>query len=134
MNPDLDRQGRNPWPFPNDLPVDRARKVALMYRQHLHTLNQHICDQLDQTAAAFGETWMLETEDDPTDDDRELTTAQAADLAGTTAKRIREWACAPHPDRPGEMLLPRFKTRGRERTYLAVHVRAAAALMRARRC
>lgn len=135
MNPNLDQQpSRNPWPWPNDTAADRARKIARMYRQHLHTLNPAICDQLDQTAAGFGETWMLEAAADETDDDRELTTTQAADLAGTTPKRIREWACTPHPDRTGEMLLPRFKMRGRERTYLAVHVRAAAAIMLARRC
>lgn len=130
MNPDLDKQDRrNPWPNPLDTPVDRARRVAGMYRTRLRALSVLACDEADQVAASFGETWML---DKPqiVQPDQELTTAEAAELVRVTPKRIREWACATHPENPGEPLLPRFKMRGRERTYLAVHVLAAAAAMR----
>lgn len=44
------------------------------------------------------------------------------------------WACMRHPEKPEEILLPRFGWRGRSRTYLVGAVRAAAgAMMRAKR-
>jgi hypothetical protein len=130
MNPHLDRQDRrNPWPWPVDTPLDRARKVAGMYRARLKALAPAACTETDEVAASFGETWMLD-KPDIVDPDTEVTTAEAADLAQVPVKRIREWACATHPEHPGQPLLPRFKMRGRERTYLAQHVLAAAAAMR----
>jgi hypothetical protein len=130
VNPDLDQQDqRNPWPWPVDTPLDRARKIATMYRRHLATAAPAVCATVDDTAREFGETWMLERED-LVDADRELTTAEAAELVQVPIRRIREWACATHPDDRTKPLLPRFKMRGRERTYLAQHVLAAAAAMR----
>ncbi|WP_250029767.1 hypothetical protein [Paractinoplanes maris] len=132
MNPDLNEQPRrSAWPNPVDTALDRARRVAGMYRAHLRMLDLDACNRLDDTVAAFGETWMLD-KPDIVDPDREVTTAEAAELVKTTPKRIREWACQLHPDKPDEPLLPRFKMRGRERTYLAGHVLAAAAWMRQR--
>jgi hypothetical protein len=130
VNPDLNRQGRRgAWPWPVDTDLDRARKVAGMYRQHLKTANPAACAVLDDTVRGFGEEWLLEKEDLVRPND-ELTTAEAADLVKVPVKRIREWACATNPEKPGEPLLPRFKMRGRERTYLAQHVLAAAATMK----
>jgi len=120
------------WPHPTDTAVDRARKVALMYRARLRALSTDACDQCDTTATSFGETWMLDSER-IINPDRELTTAEAADLVQVAPKTIRNWACAEHPEQPGEKLLPRFKMRGRERLYLAGKVlEAAAAVHRAR--
>jgi hypothetical protein len=134
MNPDLDRQPtRNPWPFAGDTALDRARKVAQMYRARLRALNLDACNEADTTAIQFGETWVtpqLVTIDD-TDT---VTTAEAADLVNVSEDVIRQWACTEHPERPGEMLLPRFGWRGRARTYLARQVReAAAAVIRTKR-
>jgi hypothetical protein len=130
VNPDLDQQDqRNPWPWPVDTPLDRARKIATMYRRHLATAAPAVCATVDEAAREFGETWMLERED-LVDADRELTTAEAAELVQVPIRRIREWSCATHPDDRTKPLLPRFKMRGRERTYLAQHVLAAAAAMR----
>lgn len=130
MNPDLNRQDRrNLWPNPVDTPLDRARRIAGMYRARLRALDATACDVLDETAASFGETWMLEKLD-VVDPNSELTTAQAAELARVPIERIRKWACASNPENPAEPLLPRFKMRGRERTYLAQHVLKAVAIMR----
>lgn len=130
MNPNLDRQDRrNPWPNPVDQPVDRARRIAGMYRARLKALAPAACAEADEVAVSFGETWMLD-KPDVVDPDAELTTAEAADLVRVPIRRIRDWAQAIHPELPGMPLLPRFKMRGRERTYLAVHVLAAAAAMR----
>ncbi|BAL87319.1 hypothetical protein AMIS_20990 [Actinoplanes missouriensis 431] len=132
MNPAYNNQPRRGrWPNPADTALDRARRVAGMYRARLRALDVDACDELDATAAAFGEDWMLD-KPDIVDPDRELTTAQAAELINVPVQRIRNWACLDHPEQPGEPLLPRFKMRGRERTYLAGQVLAAAATMRRR--
>jgi hypothetical protein len=126
----LDNQPqRNPWPWPVDTPLDKARKVASMYRRHLLTAAPAVCASVDDTAREFGETWMLDKAD-LIDGKSQLTTAEAAELVGVTVKRIREWAMATHPEDRSRPLLPRFKMRGRERTYLAENVLAAAAAMR----
>ncbi len=128
MNPELDRQPRRgTWPNPIDTPLDRARRIAGMYRARLRALNLEACDELDATAASFGETWMLKRPD-IIDPDRELTTSQAADLVRVHPDTIRQWACTNHPNTPGAKLLPRFGRQGRERTYIASKVLEAAAL------
>jgi hypothetical protein len=101
-----------------------------MYRQHLSTASPQVCTVLDNTLRGFGEgDWLLGKEQ-VVEPEQELTTAEAAELVRVPIERIRKWACADHPEKPGEPLLPRFKKRGKERTYLAQHVLAAAAAMR----
>lgn len=130
MNPEINRQNRrSSWPNPADTALDRARRVAGMYRAQLRAVAPSTCNALDDTVAAFGESWLLD-KPDIVDPQAELTTAQAADLVHVPPERIRKWACMDHPEKPGEPLLPRFKMRGRERTYLAENVLAAAAAMR----
>jgi hypothetical protein len=130
VNPDLNKQDtRNLWPNPVDTALDRARKIAGMYRTRLRALDVGACDQLDDTAVSFGEDWMLE-KPEIVDPGRELTTAQAAELVHVHPDTIRKWACAQHPTERDKPLLPRFKKRGRERTYLAGKVLEAAAVVR----
>lgn len=130
MKPGLnDQPRRNAWPWPVDTPLDRARKVAGMYRHHLKAAAPALCGTLDDTVRGFGEDWLLDREE-IIEPDQELTTAEAAELVRVPVERIRKWACADHPEKPGEPLLPRFKMRGKERTYLAEHVLAAAAAIR----
>ncbi len=100
-----------------------------MYRHHLNAANPQVCAVLDDTMRGYGEDWMLEREE-TIDPDQELTTAEAAELVRVPVERIRKWACATHPENPGKPLLPRSRMRGKERTYLAVNVLAAAAAMR----
>lgn len=130
MNPELDEQGRRgTWPFPLDSEMDRARKVAMMYRARLRALNPAACDEADATAASFGEDWML-TRPQIIEPDQELTTATAAELVNVHVDTIRKWACMRHPEHPDQPLLPRFGRRGKETTYLAERVLAAAVAMR----
>lgn len=130
MNPDLNEQPRrSAWPWPAEPPLERARRITRMYRHHLNTANPQICAVLDDTMRGFGEDWMLEREQ-LIEADRELTTAEVAELVHVPVERVRKWACMDHPEKPGQPLLPRFKMRGRERTYLAEHALEAAAAMR----
>lgn len=112
------------WPYAGDSEVERARKVALMYRQHLRAQSVAMCDEVDRTAVAFGEAWAAPhtVRYEPTD---AITTAQAAELVGVTPEMIRHWARLPHPDDPSAPLLPRARRQGREMTYRVMHVEAA---------
>jgi hypothetical protein len=129
VNPELDRQPRRVWPNPVDTPLDRARKVAGMYRARLRTVDLDACNDCDATATSFGETWMLE-KPDVVDPYQDWTTSEAAEQVGVSQGTIRKWACWPHPTVPDRMWLPRFGQRNGERTYLAQHVLEAAALAR----
>lgn len=112
------------WPYPNDSEVERARAIALMYRQHLRARSVPLCDQLDRLAVGYGEGWAAphlvtrQAED-------AVTTAEAAEMTGVSPEMIRHWARLPHPDDPDRMLLPRFKRRGRDMTYLVCNVESA---------
>ncbi|MEU3452155.1 hypothetical protein ABZ671_00730 [Micromonospora sp. NPDC006766] len=130
MIPDYDKQTNPRWPNHLDGPTQRARRVAGMYRAHLRAARPDLSDQADETAASFGETWMLERPE-IIEPDRELTTAEAAALVNVTPRTIRDWACLDRRDGEGKVL-PRFGKRGRETVYLAGKVLEAAALIRAR--
>lgn len=113
------------WPWPGESPLDRARRIAISYRTHLHAKAPQVCAELDRAAVAVGEGWIAPhlVAHEPTDP---LTTSQAAEMAGVSVWLVRRWACMTHPDRPDEPLLPRYRRIGREMTYLAQHVEAAA--------
>ncbi|MFC0504244.1 hypothetical protein [Micromonospora costi] len=129
MKPDYDRQTNPRWPNHLDDATHRARAVARMYRAHLRAVRPDLCDQADATAAGFGEDWMLDRPE-VIEPDRELTTAQAAELVNVSPLTIRKWACLDHPDDPTRKLLPRFDKRGRETVYLAGQVLEAVAVLR----
>lgn len=128
MRPGLDEQGRRgEWPNPIDGPLERARKVAGMYRARLRALDRGACDDCDATAVGFGETWMLE-KPDLVDRYTEWTTSEAAAEVHVSPGTIRKWACLAHPTEE-RALLPRLGGRNGERTYLARHVLEAAAIV-----
>ena len=132
MKPDYDKQTNPRWPNPIDDPTQRARRIAGMYRALLNTARPDLCQQSDQTARDRGETWMLERQE-VIEPHQELTATEAAQLVNVAPKTIHNWAYLDHPENPHQKLLPKFKKRGRERTYLAQDVLAAkAALLRAR--
>jgi hypothetical protein len=81
---------RQPWPHPGDTLLQRARRIAAAYRQHLRVANPDVCAALDDMARSFGEDWVCE-QLVTTPEDAMLTTADAAELAGVDQDTIHSW-------------------------------------------
>lgn len=75
------------WPFPGDLPVDRARQVAQQYRDVLWRVNAEACTAVDRAAALAGEEWVLHQAAIETDDDL-VTVARGAELVGRSVRWV----------------------------------------------
>lgn len=79
------------WPFPGDSPTDRARQVALQYREALWRLDRASCAAIDQAAAWAGEHWVLHEWAVETEDDL-VTIPRAAELVGRSKRWVYNWA------------------------------------------
>lgn len=116
------------WPWPGENALQRTRRIALAYREYLRSINPELCESLDQTMRAYGQMWVA-PEVITVEPHDTVTTREAALLVSVNPDTIRQWACTPHPEMPGQMLLPRHGRRGRSTTYIVAHVRAAATIM-----
>lgn len=91
MTPGYDtKPTRQQWPHPGDTLLQKARRLAIAYRQHLNTANPQLCAALDEAARAYGEDWVcgnLVT----VPDEQLLTTADAAELVGVDIETVRQW-------------------------------------------
>jgi hypothetical protein len=106
--------------------------VARAYRARLRTTNQGACDETDALMVEVGQLWVVDPERLWADTDL-ITTGEAAALVGVNPATIHQWASTTvHPDDPGRLLLARAGRRGRERTYVAADVLAAARLAETR--
>ena len=79
------------WPFPGDLPVDRARLVALQYRELLWRLDPLACAAVDEAAVLAGENWVLR-EWAIEDEDDFVSVSRAAELVGRSTRWVYNWA------------------------------------------
>lgn len=119
------------WPWPHDTALTRARRVALSYRAALRLNNRALCDQVDTALVERGESWVLEAEVTVEPDGMDaITTNEAAKLVHVPPHEVRRWATLKDPRNPGRMLLPRFRRKGKEMTYLVRDVHDAARFMR----
>lgn len=75
-----------PWPWPGEDALTRARRVAQEYRSRLERLAPEVSQQVDALVSRFGETWAagIEISDDPV-----LTTADAATYLAITPRGVR---------------------------------------------
>lgn len=85
------------WPFPGDLPVDRARQVCHEYRRALRAVDPDTCEIIDGASIAAGETWVSDAVAVETADDL-VTVPRAAELVGRSPRWAYLWA-SEHPDR-----------------------------------
>lgn len=83
------------WPFPGDLPVDRARQVALQYRKALWETRPDLCATIDQAAVWAGEHWVISEWAVETGEDWVLI-ARAAELVGRSKRWVWAWARENH--------------------------------------
>lgn len=49
----------DPWPWPADTQLDRARRIAQSYREALLELDAARCMQLDDRARSLGQPWVV---------------------------------------------------------------------------
>lgn len=75
----------DPWPWPADTVIDRARLVAQEYRRHLQQHAPELCGQLDRVMTDLGQTWITGK---PTGDTI-ITTNEAADILAITPRGVR---------------------------------------------
>lgn len=78
------------WPFAADTTLDEARRIAQIYRHHLHRADPEACAHLDAQMAAYGKLWVIPavSTHEPTD----LLTAELAAVEMRVARRtIYAW-------------------------------------------
>lgn len=86
----------DPWSFPADTPLERARAIARSYRAMLHAHAPERAAQLDRRAIELGQGWVAPTElpADAVEDalDAELSAADIEHFWRIPASTIRAWA------------------------------------------
>lgn len=94
-----------PWPFPGDGREDKAKVVALSYRQLAFDISQGQCDdaagelyRLDQQWAGYGIRWHLprRPEQEVLDLDEWMSAPDLAQAIDRTRKDIYNWARLGH--------------------------------------
>jgi hypothetical protein len=72
------------WPWSADTTLDRARRVAQIYRHHLQQVAPEMCRQLDAQMAAHGQGWVS-----PSASTHEATDLLTADMAADEMRVAR---------------------------------------------
>lgn len=80
----------DPWPWPGDSVLDRARRVAREYRDALAATDPQRCAALDQRVVELGQPWIVPQPVTVGPDDL-LTAEQLADYAQVGVRTINEW-------------------------------------------
>ena len=84
------RREIQPWPWPGDSPLDRARRVARTYRDALERVDPELCQQLDKRARELGQTW-VQPRPLAHDHDDLLTAREVADMCDVMPNTVRQW-------------------------------------------
>lgn len=79
-----------PWPYPQDTALDRARRIAWSYREALRTHDPAMCELLDNRARRFGETWVVPVETDA-QPEKFYSAVEIAKILHIQADRVRQW-------------------------------------------
>lgn len=83
------RRPHDPWPWPQDSIVDRARRVAASYRHALADHAPTVCEQLDEQSRRLGQGWVLPA---PVYEDNDLLdTDLAADYLHVQPRTVDEY-------------------------------------------
>ncbi|MCP2168120.1 helix-turn-helix domain-containing protein [Goodfellowiella coeruleoviolacea] len=84
------RKAPDPWPWPEDSTLDRARRVAGQYRESLSKVDPDECARIDAAVIRLGQGWVV-PQPVTADMDDLLTVDQAAEYAGVRLRTIDEW-------------------------------------------
>lgn len=79
-----------PWPWPKDTALARARRVAQMYRAVLEDIDPQACHHLDERMSRAGQRWITPHVAAHAPDDY-LSADVVADFAGVRLKSVYEW-------------------------------------------
>jgi hypothetical protein len=102
---------KDPWPFPADTAVERARRIAQSYRHALMSFDADLCRQLDEKAVELGQGWVRPLETDLADLDEALTAEQIGAILGVSPRTVRMWGYRGHIERLDDDGKPRFRFR-----------------------
>lgn len=80
----------DPWPWPVDTALVRARRVARSYRDALEAADPPTCRYLDAEMTRLGQRWVLPMVS-PYDADDYLTADLVADFAQVSPKTVYTW-------------------------------------------
>lgn len=81
---------RDPWPFPGDGPLARARRIAHAYRKGLHDADPERCAEVDNQMTRWGQNWVVPGAAIHQLDDY-IGAADAADLGEVGLATVRQW-------------------------------------------
>ncbi|MGH3985722.1 MAG: helix-turn-helix domain-containing protein [Pseudonocardiaceae bacterium] len=79
-----------PWPWPRDTALARARRVAHTYRAVLADTDPTACRDLDNSMLRYGQQWIAPRIATHAPGDY-LTATDVADYVGVNAKTVYEW-------------------------------------------
>lgn len=84
------RRNPDPWPWPGDTPVERARRIARSYRDALLAAEPDTCTALDARAARLGQGWITPKPLAYHDDDL-LTAPEVATMCDVQPGTVDQW-------------------------------------------
>lgn len=102
---------KDPWPFPADTPLERARRITHSYRNALMSIDPKLCRHLDERAVQVGQSWVRPLETDLVDLDEALTAEQVGEILGVAPRTVRMWGYRGHIERIDDDGRPRYRFR-----------------------
>lgn len=100
---------RDPWPFPADTPLERARKVGQSYRTALMSVDPEHCRLLDQKAVEVGQGWVRPFETEFADLNQLMTPDRVAEMFTLDPRTVRMWGYRGHVKVRGKEGRPRYR-------------------------
>ena len=102
---------KDPWPFPEDTPLERARRIAQSFRSALLSVAPDLCAQLEQRAVDLGQHWVRPMEMSVADLDELLSAEQLGEMFTIAPRLVRLWGYRGHIERLGEDGKPLYRLR-----------------------
>ncbi|WP_330253120.1 hypothetical protein OG874_00445 [Nocardia sp. NBC_00565] len=102
---------KDPWPWPEDTQLERARRITQSYRWALMTVDPDHCRKLDDRAVELGQAWVRPIESEVVDLDELLSPEQIGQLLSVMPGTVRKWGERGHIENLGQNRAPLFRWR-----------------------